>query len=166
MTRKYWLAALLLAVLGVPQSNAEDAPPVVTIDEYSKHLVDVFGANGTIIAGTVNGKDQNGNFIEDVFPSPDPARRFFSSPIKPLSFTVSEAACATSQIITRPTSGAYAYPWCAKFDTIGGTAYEAKRDTFYYAGGRWTYLISVRFDCQNASDLAQMPTSVSVAVCH
>lgn len=169
MTRNTLLAAaLVLAGLSVTPSYAEEdaPPPPTTFEQYTKHLIELFGNNGKIIAGNVNGFDEQGNFIEDIFPSPDPTKPFFNTPIKPLSYTVSETACATSQIITKPISGAYAYPWCARYETIGGTAYEAKRDTFYYSGGRWLYLISVRFDCQNASDLAQMPTSVSVAVCH
>lgn len=165
MTRKYLLAALLLASLGMAQSKAQDQTET-TMEEYTKHLIDVYGDKGVIIAGTINGKTAGGNYVNDFFPSPDPTTRFFNTPIKTLSLTISEAQCAVSQVITRPTSGAYAFPWCAKYETIGGTSFEAKRDTLYYAGGSWTYVVSSRFNCQNSSDLAQMPLSVKTAVCN
>lgn len=163
MMWKYLAAAILLTGLGVSQSNAEEKK--TTIGEYLQHLKEVYGDSGEIIAGTVNGKTQSGHIITDIYPSPDPSTPFFNTPI-PLSLSIQEAPCDSSQVITRPTSGAFSYPWCAKYQVISGTSYEAKRDTMYYSGGRWTYVVSTRFDCQNSSDLAQMPSSVRLAVCN
>jgi hypothetical protein len=162
MKRKYLLAALVLSGLGITQSNAEDAPPM-TMEAYTKHLIEVYGAKGIIIAGTVNGKTEGGKFVTDIYPSSSAASPF--NTIIPLSFSLSEPQCDPAQVITRVNSGAFSYPWCAKAQNIGGVDYEAKRDNLYYAGGRWTYLNSTRFDCQNAQDLAQMPNAVKLAVC-
>jgi hypothetical protein len=164
MKRTCVLTAIVLAGLGSGRSSAQEVNEV-PMSEYTKHLLEVYGDTGVIIAGTINGKTKDGIYMIDNFPSPDPNGKFPTSPIKSLSLQRSEAPCDTSQIITRPTSGAYAYPWCARYETINSTPYEAKRDTMYYSGGRWTYVVSNRFDCQNSSDLAQMPTSVSTAVC-
>jgi hypothetical protein len=158
-------AVLMLLGLGVSQGLAQDASEM-SMKDYTKHLLDVYGDTGVIIAGTINGKDKDGNFIVDSYPSADADKAMSFSTIKPLSYTMSTTQCPASQVITRINSGAYSFPWCANTKTIGGTTYEAQRDTLYYTNGRWTYIISTFFDCQNSSDLAQMPTVVSVAVCH
>jgi hypothetical protein len=156
------VAATLFASLGMAHGHAAE----VTMKEYTDHLLAVFGEKGTVIAATVNGIDKDHVVKEDVFPSPDPSTPFYFAPIAPLSVSQQTTPCDTSQIIVKPTSGAYAFPWCAKIKVITPITYETQRDTFYYSGGRWTYVVSTFLDCQNASDLAQMPTAVQVAVCH
>lgn len=164
MKRKYVLAIAVTAGLGVSQSLAQDAKPT-TVEEYARHLEQIYGKDGVMIAGTVTGKTGDGKVIVDSFPSPDVKKQFLTTPIAPTSISMQEAQCDPNQIITHQTSGSFAYNWCAKFETIGGVAYEAKRDTLFFSGGRWTYVVSTRFDCQNSTDYAAMPSAVKLAVC-
>jgi hypothetical protein len=165
MKQNYLLAALLVAGLGVGQSKADDVKEM-TMKAYTDHLLEVYGDTGVIIAGTINGRDKDGHYVTDIFPSPVMGQDFYATPIMPLSMSMAATPCATTQIIIKINSGAYSFPWCAASVTSGMTTYEAQRDTFIYSGGRWTYYVSTFFDCQNSSDLAQMPTAVSLAVCH
>jgi hypothetical protein len=164
MKSNYVLALVLFAGFGATQSLAQDAKPT-TVEEYAHHLEQVYGKDGVMIAGTVTGKTKGGKVIIDNFPASATGMKSLAAPVAPQSISQQEAQCDAGQVITHQTSGSFAYNWCAKLETIGGVTYEAKRDTLFFSGGRWTYVVSTRFDCQNATDLAAMPSAVKLAVC-
>jgi hypothetical protein len=164
MKRICLLVPILMLGLGVTCGRGEDAR-ATTMKEYTDHLLQKYGPNGKMITGEINAYSDYSHQVEpDIFPPALTDHMFDDEPIKLLSQQVTDAnaQCDPSQVIVKPNSGAYAFPWCAKYIS----PYEAQRDTLWYAAGRWTYVTSYRYDCANTGDVAQMPTAVQLAVCH